>query len=197
MKESAAANPEAGHTGAARVVDIHDPVARRIIAGDWLISILVNTVIIPAILWVLGAPPPRGLAGANGVIADAVRSTVNPMLMMTVMITAELRLRRRAGKIPFIHSDAAWLKWVPKSLALRCLFFIILGNLVLAPLRVAAFVSLALYMLTPFQYAISNALYGIVIGLAFSHIIILPALTEQPGPSGRYPKDNSATGPSG
>ena len=187
MKESAAAIPEAGHPAGERGVDIHDPVARRIIAGDWLISILINTLVIPAILWGLGAPAPRGLAGANGVIADAVRSTVNPMLMMTVMITAELRLRRRAGKIPFVHANLAWLKWVPKTLILRCVFFIIVGNLILAPLRVAAFVSLALYMLTPLQYAISNMLYGIVIGLTFSHAIILPALTEKPRPGGRNP----------
>jgi hypothetical protein len=185
MKDSAVANPAQGPTSGERVVDIHDPVARRIIAGDWLISMLVNTLIIPAILWGLGAPAPRGLAGANGVLADAVRSTVNPMLMMTVMITAELRLRRRAGKIPFVHANLAWLKWVPESLILRCVFFIVLGNLVLAPLRVAAFVSLELYTLTPLQYAISNALYGIVIGLTFSHLIILPALTEKPGSGGR------------
>ena len=179
------ANSEAGHPVGVRGVDIRDPVARRIILGDWLISILVNTAVIPAILWGLGAPAPRGLAGANGIVADAIRSTVNPMLMMTVMITAELRLRRRAGKIPYVQANLAWLKWIPKSLVLRCVFFVVLGNLVLAPLRVVAFVSLGLYMLTPFQYAISNVLYGIVIGLTFSHLIILPALTEQPGSGGK------------
>ena len=186
MKQSATANPAVDVSAGERVVDVHDPEARRIIANDFLISMLVNTLIIPVILWALGAQPPRGLTGANGVIADAVRSTVNPMLMMTVMITAELRLRRRGGKIPFVHASFAWLKWIPKSLLLRCVFFIVLGNLVLAPLRVAVFVWFGLYALSSLQYAIANALYGVVIGLAFSHLIILPALTEKSGSGGRH-----------
>ena len=195
MTELAAEHPAEEHPPGGWIVDIRDPAVRRIIAGDWLISILINTLVIPAILWGLGAPPPHGLTGANGIIADAVRSTVNPMLMMTVMITAELRLRRRAGKIPFVHADLAWLKWVPKSLILRCVFFVVLGNLLLAPLRVVTFVVLGLYMITPLQYLICNMIYGIVIGLTFSHIIILPALTEQSGPGGGHSKRPISEGP--
>jgi hypothetical protein len=72
-----------------------EPMLRRMLMLDTIVGVLVNAGVFPLILWLVHIPPPAGLLGPDGGLADAVKATALPVVLMTPIMTLVLRARFR------------------------------------------------------------------------------------------------------
>lgn len=172
------------------------PALRRMMLIDTLVGVLVNAGVFPLILWLVRLPPP---AGPGEGLADAVKATALPVVLMTFIMTLVLRARFRKAPASaadligpltpaFVRAVALRLgaPWKPRSssagpfsgVLLRTALFTLLAVIVLAPLRVAVCAALGLYPLSMPGFTLLNVVHGAIIGTLFMPPIILAAMGD-------------------
>lgn len=69
------------------------PAHAKTLRQEMVVSLFFKAIIIPEVLWSLGAPPPHGLFGSGTVLSALVLGSVLATFMMTIAITSIIRLR--------------------------------------------------------------------------------------------------------
>ena len=152
---------------------------RRLLLTETMIGIIVAGGVFPLLLWLAKVPSPSCLGGADGFIADAAKATIPAVFLMALLVTLELRLRGRAGKLgPITAPDHRWLARAPGGIVSRALLCTALALMTFAPVRVLLCWLLGLRNLTSAQFAGVNVVYGVLIGAVITPLIVLAALTD-------------------
>ena len=152
---------------------------RQLLVIEIIIGIIVAGGIAPTIVWLCGATPPTGLGGGGGFIADAAKSTIPAIFLMTVCVTTQLRMRGRAGLLgPLTRPESRWLGYVPKGMLPRALLYTVIALATFAPLRALVCWLLDLRDLTPGEFALLNVIYGVFQGILVTPFIVLAAMAD-------------------
>jgi len=140
------------------------------------VGLVINTVIIPTIIWLTRAPAP---VTTGDLVADSLKATGFAVLFMTLGVTISMRIRGRKGIIPkLIRSGPAWLASVPRVLLARALIFAIVAIVLLAPCRAVVVQILNLLPMQPGVFVLINVLYGAVINYIVGPFIVRAAMND-------------------
>ena len=152
---------------------------RRLLLTETTIGIIVAGGVFPLILLLAKVPSPSQLGGSDGFVADAAKATIPAVFLMALLVTLELRLRGRAGRLgPVAAPAGGWHDYMPAGLVTRALLCTALALLTFAPLRVLACWLLGLHDLTAADFAIVNVVYGVFIGAVATPLLAIAALAD-------------------
>ena len=152
---------------------------RRLLLTETTIGIIVAGGVFPLILWLAKLPSPSRLGGSDGLIADAAKATIPAVFLMALLVTLELRLRGRAGRLgPVAAPVGRWQTYLPNGIVTRALLCTALALVTFAPLRVLACWLLGLHDLTAAGFAVVNVVYGVFIGAIATPLIAVAALAD-------------------
>src|SRR5882757_9800372 len=65
--------------------------AGRVFRIEFIISMLVNMIVFPALIWLAHVPPPATIQGSDGLLADAFKASAFAVLFLTIGITVPMR----------------------------------------------------------------------------------------------------------
>ena len=148
----------------------------RLYRRELMVGLVINTVIIPTIIWLTRAPAP---VATGDLIADSLKATGFAVLFMTIGVTFSMRMRGRKGVIPkLVRSGHARLASVPRALLARALIFAVIAIVLLAPCRAAVVLLLDLLPMQPMTFVLINVLYGAVINYVVGPFIVRAAMND-------------------
>jgi len=141
-----------------------------------MVGLVINTVIIPTIIWLTRAPAP---VTTGDLVVDSLKATGFAVLFMTLGVTIAMRMRGRKGVIPkLIRSGRPWLASVPRVLLARALIFAVVAIVLLAPCRVVVVLALNVLPMRPMVFVLINILYGAVINYVVGPVIVRAAMND-------------------
>lgn len=157
------------------------PAHAKTLRQEMVVSLLFNAVIIPLILWLLGAPAPQTLFGPGTVLAALVPGAAAATFMMTIVVTTIVRARVSKGSLPaydWPHSEQGMYRFVPENLLLRAMMLAGVAAITLVPTWLVAVAASGLLPFTKIEAAALNVLYGITVSLLMTRAIVLSALAD-------------------
>lgn len=159
-----------------------DPVQKRMLRSEAVVGIGLNTIVPPAIIWLLRAAPPRTLVGAEPIVAPMAGASGIATLVMTFVITAliEARVRRGAVRALAPADVPPLLLLLPRSRVARAIACALLALVLFVPLGLAVCAPLHIVPLTRPSFLLFNMVFGAIVGAVMAPLVTLRALVVEP-----------------
>ncbi len=158
------------------------PVQIRLVLTETVVSTVLNAVVPAGIIFAVDLPPPRHLIGGDDIVGALLKTAGIATFAMTIMLTWVIRLRMRKGGLPHCawpRDDRGPYRIVPANLLMRAVVLAALAIVVLVPTGTAVAALLGLADLTRTGFVAFNIVSGTAVGLALTHLVVLPALADR------------------
>jgi hypothetical protein len=157
------------------------PEHRLAVRNETFVSIAINSLVPSAIIWIVGATPPRTLLGPDPLIGSMVPAAGLATFAMTLILTQIVRARVRAGALPGLDwpaQERGLMRYLPNNLLLRAIALGLLALVLLVPSGLIVMALLDVLPMSRVEFLIFNLIYGALVGLVMARFVVLPALAD-------------------
>lgn len=150
------------------------------VRNETIISVAINALIPTAIIWVVALTPPARFDGDDGLWSAMTKASGLATLLMTFIVTMLVRGRVRAGVVPSLAQQnlPLPLRLLPSVAVLRAVITGIVAVVVLVPIGTLAAQVLGLLPLTIGGFVVFNLVFGTLVGLTMTPLVVLRALAD-------------------